>query len=72
MNQQDIAAVIAHEQAHMWFGDLVTCDWWSHLWLNEGFARYFQHFGLQLVSSLNENNNEILSNLNIFEIQNSQ
>ncbi|XP_055908825.1 membrane alanyl aminopeptidase-like [Eupeodes corollae] len=42
--KQSIAGVIAHEQAHMWFGDLVTCDWWSHTWLNEGFARYFQYF----------------------------
>ncbi|XP_075168089.1 membrane alanyl aminopeptidase [Haematobia irritans] len=43
--QQYIAAVVAHEQAHMWFGDLVTCQWWSYTWLNEGFARYFQYFG---------------------------
>lgn len=43
--QQYIAAVVSHEQAHMWFGDLVTCEWWSYTWLNEGFARYFQYFG---------------------------
>ncbi|XP_073817389.1 membrane alanyl aminopeptidase [Musca autumnalis] len=43
--QQYIAAVVAHEQAHMWFGDLVTCQWWSYTWLNEGFARFFQYFG---------------------------
>jgi aminopeptidase N len=32
--------LIAHELAHQWWGDLVTCRDWSHLWLNEGFASY--------------------------------
>jgi len=33
--------LIAHELAHQWWGDLLTCRDWSHLWLNEGFATYF-------------------------------
>ena len=32
--------IIAHEMAHMWFGDLVTMRWWDDLWLNESFAEY--------------------------------
>ncbi|MCC6547853.1 HEAT repeat domain-containing protein [Candidatus Sumerlaeota bacterium] len=35
-------SVIAHEIAHSWFGDLITCRNWAHLWLNEGWASYAQ------------------------------
>jgi len=45
-NKQWVALVIAHEIAHQWFGNLVTMEWWTHLWLNEGFASYIEYLAV--------------------------
>jgi len=44
------ADTIAHEMAHMWFGDLVTMRWWDDLWLSESFATYMSHLTVSEVT----------------------
>ncbi len=48
-NKQWVAMVIAHELAHQWFGNLVTMEWWTHLWLNEGFASFIEYLAIDKI-----------------------
>jgi aminopeptidase N len=41
LDGMDLDGLISHELAHQWYGDLITCRTWEHIWLNEGFATYF-------------------------------
>lgn len=47
--KQAVAGIIAHELAHFWFGNLVTCAWWDDLWLNEAMATFLQYKSMQNV-----------------------
>lgn len=45
--KQSIAGLLLHEMSHMWFGNVVTIDWWSNLWLKESFATYMANLAME-------------------------
>ncbi len=62
----DSDGLLAHELAHQWFGDLLTCRDWSHGWLNEGFATYFEALFTERDKGIDEFRYELYANAQIY------
>jgi aminopeptidase N len=62
----DTRSLVAHELAHQWFGDTLTCRDWSEAWLNEGFATFFEHVERQSRLGRDEYDWGVLSDLDAY------
>lgn len=56
--------VVSHELAHQWYGDMITCKDWHHIWLNEGFATYSEAVYLEAKSGKAAYDSQIASEMN--------
>ncbi len=63
---QDVEALVAHELAHQWWGDLLTCREWPEAWLNEGFATYFEYVWRSHSRGRDEADVELLGDLDTY------
>jgi aminopeptidase N len=62
----DVEALVSHELAHQWWGDLLTCREWPEAWLNEGFATYFEYVWRQHAHGRDEADVDLLGDLDAY------